>query len=214
MKYDVVIFDMDGTILNTLEDLAAGLNHALERNGLPRRTREEVRRFVGNGIRKLVERGVPAGTAVSVVDKVQASFTEYYRVHCADTTRPYDGIPELIRTLRQKGCRIAVVSNKPDYGVQELCKKYFNGLFDFAVGEREGIRKKPAPDSVNEVLKKVACPPEKAVYVGDSEVDVETARSAGVACVCVDWGYRDRAFLAACGAKRVVSDAKELLSEL
>ncbi|SMC47354.1 HAD family hydrolase [Papillibacter cinnamivorans] len=214
MKYDAVIFDMDGTILDTLEDLAAALNDALERNGLPRRTREEVRRFVGNGIRKLIERGVPAGTGASVVNKVQAAFTEYYRVHYADTTRPYGGIPELIRILRQGGCKTAVVSNKPDYGVQELCDKYFDGLFDYAVGERQGIRKKPAPDSVFEVLKRFQCPPERAVYIGDSEVDVETARNAGVACICVDWGYRDREFLAISGAENIVSDAKALLSEL
>lgn len=214
MKYDVVIFDMDGTILDTLEDLAAALNDALARNGLPRRTREEVRRFVGNGIRKLIERGVPAGTGASDIDEVQAAFNEYYRVHYADTTRPYAGIPELIRALRQGGCRTAVVSNKPDYGVQELCNKYFDGLFDFAVGERQGIRKKPAPDSVFEVLKKFRCAPEKAVYIGDSEVDVETARNAGVACVCVDWGYRDREFLVLSGADKIVSDVKALLWEL
>jgi phosphoglycolate phosphatase len=214
MKHDVVIFDMDGTILDTLDDLAGSLNAALERSGLPRRTRGEVRRFVGNGVRKLVERGVPAGTDLFAIDKVYADFTENYRVHCADRTRPYDGIPDLISALKRNGCKTAVVSNKADYAVQALCTRYFDGLFDLAVGEREGIRRKPAPDAIGRVLKTLGCVPGKAVYVGDSEVDIETARNAGVPCISVDWGFRDRAALIKSGASIIVSDAKELLSQL
>jgi len=214
MKYDIVIFDMDGTILDTLDDLAGCLNTALERNGLPRRTREEVRRFVGNGIRKLVERGVPAGTDLSAIDKVYADFSENYRVHCADRTHPYNGIPDLIRALKRNGYKTAVVSNKADYAVQELCARYFDGLFDLAVGEREGVRRKPAPDEIGQVLKTLGCDSGKAVYVGDSEVDIETARNAGVPCISVDWGFRDRAALLKSGASVIVSDTKELLSQL
>jgi haloacid dehalogenase superfamily, subfamily IA, variant 3 with third motif having DD or ED/haloacid dehalogenase superfamily, subfamily IA, variant 1 with third motif having Dx(3-4)D or Dx(3-4)E len=214
MKYDVVIFDMDGTILDTLDDLAGSLNTALEQNGLPRRTRGEVRRFVGNGIRKLVERGVPAGTNLPTIDKVHADFTENYRVHCADMTRPYDGITDLIRMLKRNGTRAAVVSNKADYAVQALCARYFDGLFDLTVGEREGIRKKPAPDAIDQILKTLGCDSGRAVYVGDSEVDIETARNADVPCISVDWGFRDRASLVKSGANIIVSNTKELQAQL
>ena len=139
MRYQLAIFDMDGTILNTLQDLTNSLNAALQLSGYPQHTLEEVRFFVGNGIRKLIERGVPAGTPVAQIDKVHQDFTEHYRVHCADTTQPYAGIPELLQQLRNAGCKTAVVSNKADYAVQELCKQYFDGMFDFAVGERKNM---------------------------------------------------------------------------
>ena len=175
MKYIIAIFDLDGTILNTLEDLADSTNYALKTYGYPERTMDEVRQFVGNGIRKLMERAVPEGTPVEEIDRVHETFTAHYKVHCADKTRPYDGIMELLQNLKKDGCKLAVVSNKADYGVQELCKQYFDGVFDFAVGEREGIRKKPAPDSVNEVLKTLGCSRDRAVYIGDSDVDIQTA---------------------------------------
>ena len=142
MRYQLAIFDMDGTILNTLQDLTNSLNAALQLSDYPQHTLEEVRFFVGNGIRKLIERGVPAGTPVAQIDKVHQDFTEHYRVHCADTTQPYAGIPELLQQLQNAGCKTAVVSNKADYAVQELCKQYFDGIFDFAVGERKNILKK------------------------------------------------------------------------
>ena len=176
MRYQLAIFDMDGTILNTLQDLTNSLNAALQLSGYPQHTLEEVRFFVGNGIRKLIERGVPAGTPVAQIDKVHQDFTEHYRVHCADTTQPYAGIPELLHQLRNAGCKTAVVSNKADYAVQELCKQYFDGMFDFAVGERKNILKKPAPDAVNEVLQQLQTDRLQAVYIGDSDVDVETAK--------------------------------------
>jgi hypothetical protein len=139
MKYKIVIFDLDGTILNTLEDLADSTNYALSVFDMPERTIEEIRHFVGNGIRKLMERAVPQGTPESMIVKVHETFTEHYKKHCADKTRPYDGIKELIENIRNAGVYTAVVSNKADYGVQTLCKDYFPGLFDYAVGEREGI---------------------------------------------------------------------------
>lgn len=148
MKYKLVIFDMDGTILNTLEDLTDSTNATLEHFGYPVHSIEDVRHFVGNGIRKLIERAVPSGLSTERIDEVHRYFLDYYAKHCADKTKPYDGILDLIRTLRKEGCKTAVVSNKADMAVQELCKDYFDGLFDFAVGEREGVRRKPAPDAV------------------------------------------------------------------
>ncbi len=211
MKYMIAIFDLDGTILNTLEDLADSTNYALKTYGYPERTMDEVRQFVGNGIRKLMERAVPEGTPVEEIDRVHETFTAHYKVHCADKTRPYDGIMELLQNLKKDGCKLAVVSNKADYGVQELCKQYFDGVFDFAVGEREGIRKKPAPDSVNEVLKTLGCSRDRAVYIGDSDVDIQTAANAQMDHIIVEWGFRDVPFLIAKGAKVLVEKPEEIL---
>ena len=211
MKYMIAIFDLDGTILNTLEDLADSTNYALKTCGYPERTMDEVRQFVGNGIRKLMERAVQEGTPVEEIDRVHETFTAHYKVHCADKTRPYDGIMELLQNLKKDGCKLAVVSNKADYGVQELCKQYFDGVFDFAVGEREGIRKKPAPDSVNEVLKTLGCSRDRAVYIGDSDVDIQTAANAQMDHIIVEWGFRDVPFLIAKGAKVLVEKPEEIL---
>ena len=211
MKYMIAIFDLDGTILNTLEDLADSTNYALKTCGYPERTMDEVRQFVGNGIRKLMERAVPEGTPVEEIDRVHETFTAHYKVHCADKTRPYDRIMELLQNLKKDGCKLAVVSNKADYGVQELCKQYFDGIFDFAVGEREGIRKKPAPDSVNEVLKTLGCSRDRAVYIGDSDVDIQTAANAQMDHIIVEWGFRDVPFLIAKGAKVLVEKPEEIL---
>ncbi len=210
MRYKLAIFDMDGTILNTIDDLAASLNYVLEKSGFPARTMDEVISFIGDGLRKLIERGVPEGTDSETVDKVLADFKEYYAVHCADKTAPYDGIVELLENLRRNGCMTAVVSNKADYAVQELCRKYFDGLFDYAVGERSGILRKPAPDSVNEVLEKLNVSRENAVYIGDSDVDIKTAENAGMDSIIVEWGFRERDFLLKKGAKTIVSAAKEI----
>ena len=211
MKYMIAICDLDGTILNTLEDLADSTYYALKTCGYPERTMDEVRQFVGNGIRKLMERAVPEGTPVEEIDRVHETFTAHYKVHCADKTRPYDGIMELLQNLKKDGCKLAVVSNKADYGVQELCKQYFDGVFDFAVGEREGIRKKPAPDSVNEVLKTLGCSRDRAVYIGDSDVDIQTAANAQMDHIIVEWGFRDVPFLIAKGAKVLVEKPEEIL---
>lgn len=211
MKYMIAIFDLDGTILNTLEDLSDSTNYALKTYGYPERTMDEVRQFVGNGIRKLMERAVPEGTPVEEIDRVHETFTAHYKVHCADKTRPYDGIMELLQNLKKDGCKLAVVSNKADYGVQELCKQYFDGVFDFAVGEREGIRKKPAPDSVNEVLKTLGCSRDRAVYIGDSDVDIQTAANAQMDHIIVEWGFRDVQFLISQGAKVLVEKPEEIL---
>lgn len=210
--YKLAVFDMDGTILDTLEDLKDSVNYALSECGYPQRTYDEVRRFVGNGIRKLIERAVPEGVSVSDIDRVHEVFTGHYKVHCADKTKAYDGIKPLLEQLRANGVKTAVVSNKADYGVQELCKEYFDGLFDYAVGEREGIRRKPAPDSVNEALRVLGIPKNEAVYIGDSDVDYETAVNAGLPCISVLWGFRDEEFLRSKGASLFVREPSEILS--
>lgn len=201
MKYKAVIFDMDGTILDTLEDMKICLNYALKMNSFPERSKPEVRSFVGNGIRRLIELAVPENTEENIVDKVYNDFFTYYGEHCNDTTKPYDGIVELIITLRKNGYKTAVVSNKADIAVQKLCEIFFQGLFDSQLGEQEGIRKKPAADSVNKTLSVLGVSRDEAVYVGDSEVDIATAKNAVMDCICVEWGFRDKDFLIEKGGK-------------
>lgn len=209
--YKLIIFDLDGTILNTLEDLADSTNYALAKHHLPERTIDEVRCFVGNGIGRLIARAVPAGTTEAVTEQVLADFKSYYGEHCADKTRPYDGIIELIQSLRECGYQTAVVSNKADFAVQQLCEQYFPKLFDFVVGEREGIRRKPSPDSVLEVLSRLQTEKTEALYVGDSEVDIQTARNAGIDAVSVEWGFRTREFLLENGAAQLVGQPSDIL---
>lgn len=211
MQYDLVIFDMDGTILDTLMDLKESVNYALKCAGYPIRTMDEVRSFVGNGIRKLIERSVPCGTGEQEIVQVHQLFTAHYKVHCSDHTQPYNGIRELLENLHQSGCKTAVVSNKADYAVQALCKQYFDDLFDMAAGEQfPRYQKKPSPDLVNLILETLGVDRSRAVYIGDSDVDIETARNAQMDCISVDWGFRSRDFLMAHGAQIIVSDAKEL----
>ena len=214
MKYEAVIFDLDGTLLNTLDDLADSLNYTLKKNGLPERTRDEVRLFVGNGIRKLMERGVPAGTEVDVIDKVHSDFTEHYKIHCNDKTRPYDSVLDILAKLKNAGVKLAVLSNKADYAVQDLCVRYFEGLIDVAAGEIIGIPKKPSPEGVYNTLEKLGVTAEKCVYIGDSDVDVLTAKNSNMDCIAVDWGFRDRDVLVNAGAEIIVSSPEKLFEEL
>lgn len=212
MKYKAVIFDMDGTILNTLEDLKNATNYSLRQFNMPERTLEEVRMFVGNGIRKLVERAVPAGTSAEKIDEVLDVFLKYYEVHSADNTSSYPGIHELVEKLKAAGIKTAVSTNKADAPAQELGKEYFNGIFDLIVGQRDGLRTKPAPDSVNEILKILNIQKKDAVYVGDSDVDVQTAANSGLDFIGVSWGFRGRKFLQEKGAKNIVDSADEILN--
>lgn len=214
MKYQLIIFDLDGTILDTLDDLADAANHAVRVFGYPEHTREQIRSFVGNGIKNLIVRCLPEGTKEEIVEKVLAEFRIYYGVHCADKTKPYEGIYKLLITLRSQGYQTAVVSNKADFAVQELCRKYFPGLFDCVIGEREAIQKKPAPDMVYEALKELQIDGAQALYVGDSEVDISTAGNAGMGSVIVSWGFREEAFLKACGAACTVSSVQELYDKI
>lgn len=210
MKYTTIIFDLDGTLLNTLADLAAATNYALAEHKLPQRTTDEVRLFVGNGIRKLIERAVPADTPVELQEKVFASFNKYYKQHCADSTRPYEGVPQLLLQLRTAGCRTAIVSNKADYGVQALAKQYFDGQIDAACGERAGIAKKPAPDMLLAIMQQLKAEPASTIYIGDSDTDIATASNAGVDCIGACWGFRGRAFLEAHGAKLLAENVGDI----
>ncbi len=212
MKYRLAIFDLDGTLLNTLDDLAASVNHALEKNSLPQRTVSEVKSFVGNGIKNLIKRAVPNGTSDEQTEIVFSDFKEYYASHCADSTRPYEGVNELLGRLRESGVMTSVLSNKADFAVKTLCEDYFPGLLDSAVGEREadGIPKKPAPDAVDIMLEQLGVAHRDAVYIGDSDVDVQTARNAGLDLIAVNWGFRERELLKKCGAETIVSTADEL----
>ena len=214
MKHSLAIFDLDGTILYTLVDLKNSMNFTLKKFGFPERTLDEVRRFVGNGIKNLIIRAAPKGTDEKTIDEMFEVFNEHYAVHCNDNTKSYDGIDELLKKLKEQKVKTAVVSNKADYAVQTLVKKYFDGLFDYTVGEKQGVRKKPCPDSVNEVLRVLDTPKEAAVYIGDSEVDVATAKNAQMDCIAVDWGFRDREVLINSGATLIVSDAAALYNEI
>lgn len=214
MKYKLAIFDLDGTILDTLEDLADSLNYALKEAGYPERTLEEVRCFVGNGMLMLVKRALPADADEEVAQSVLAGLKAHYKIHCADKTKPYEGILKLLQVLKDAGYKLAVVSNKADYAVQILCEQYFKDIFDLTVGEREGVCKKPAPDAVNAVLGALQVPRENAVYIGDSEVDIKTAQNADMDSVLVSWGFREAAFLRQQGAKTLVNSTQELQNQL
>ncbi len=214
MKYQLAIFDLDGTILDTLQDLANSTNYALRQSGCPERTIDEVRCFVGNGILNLIKRAVPQNSSEDLVSKVFEDFKIHYAAHCADNTKEYDGVSKLFAQLRADGMKIAVVSNKADFAVQKLCKDYFDGYLDTTVGEREQVRRKPAPDSVNEVLKNLNISRKNAVYIGDSDVDIETAKNAGMPCISVNWGFRSTDFLTEHGAAQIVSTMDELYRQL
>lgn len=211
MKYKAVIFDMDGTILNTLEDLKNATNYSLRQFGMPERSLEEVRMFVGNGIRKLVERAVPSGTSEEKIAQVFDVFLEYYEIHSADNTSPYPGILELVEKLKKSGIKTAVSTNKADVPAQELGKEYFNGIFDLIVGQQDGLKVKPAPDSVNKILSILDIQKKDAIYIGDSDVDVQTAKNSGLDFIGVSWGFRGREFLEKNGAKNIVDNANEIL---
>lgn len=211
-----VIFDLDGTLLNTLDDLADSTNYALSKFGYPIRTIEEVRQFVGNGVAKLIERAIPDGKNNPNFEKCLSIFKENYAQNMYNKTAPYNGIIEMLSNLKSKGIKIAVVSNKFDLAVKELCKKYFEGFIDFAAGENEaqGIKKKPAPDTVISVLNEFNFAPEDAVYVGDSDVDIMTAKNSKMPCISVTWGFRDKKFLLENGATILINAPSEIYNHL
>ncbi|MBQ7910930.1 MAG: HAD family hydrolase [Clostridia bacterium] len=211
MPYHTAVFDLDGTLLDTLEDLYLATNAALERHSLPRRSRDEVRLFVGNGVEMLIRRAVPAGTDEETILAVLADFKTTYAAICEDHTKPYDGILDMLTALRERGIRVAVVSNKFDAATKKLCEKYFGELVEVAIGERAGVRKKPAPDTVYEALKELGVTLDSAVYIGDSDVDIRTAENCGMPCISVTWGLRDEDFLIENGAKALVDTPEKLL---
>lgn len=213
-KYEAVIFDLDGTLLNTLEDLRDSVNYSLRLHGMPERSTEEIRHFVGNGVQRLMELAVEEGCCKEKFDSAFAAFKAHYAVHCNDKTGLYPGIEELLSELKAKGFAMAIVSNKYYEGVQILKEQYFKEYLSVAIGEKEGIRKKPAPDTVLEALRELGIPKEKAVYVGDSEVDIATAKNTGMDCITVAWGFRSRCEQERAGAKVFVQTPGEIINLL
>lgn len=208
--YKTYIFDLDGTLLDTLNDLHASCNYALRTHGMPERSLEEVRQFVGNGVKKLMERAIPDGLDNPLFEDTLQTFRQHYLLHNLDTTLPYPGIMEMLQQLKAQGKRIAVVSNKFYAATQDLCKHFFGDTIQVAIGEREDIKKKPAPDTVLEALRQLQVTRQDAVYVGDSEVDVETARNSGIPCISVLWGFRSKSFLLSHGATTFIETPNEL----
>ena len=215
LRCDTVIFDLDGTLLDTLDDLMDATNHALAQLGYPARTRKEVESFVGNGVAKLMERAVPPGTGHADIARALDIFKPYYALHSKDKTAPYPGILETLRALRAKGCRLAVVSNKFDAAVKVLAQDYFPGLMDLAAGENEaeGVPKKPDPTMVLQTMTALGSTPARTVYVGDSDVDLKKEKNAGLPCISVTWGFRSREVLLRHGAD-IFIDAPGELAEL
>lgn len=212
--FKTYIFDLDGTLLSTLNDLASSTNYALRWAGMPERTIEEVRMFVGNGVKLLMERAIPEGVNNPKFEKTYAKFREHYMEHNLDTTRPYDGVPELLHELKRRGKHLAIVSNKFYAATQDLAKHFFPDTIEVAIGERENIRKKPAPDTVLEALRQLNVSKEDAVYIGDSDVDIMTAKNCGLPCISVLWGFRDKDFLIEHGGSLFVEKPIEILSRL
>ena len=220
MKYSLAIFDMDGTILNTIDDLADSLNVILEKYSLPVHSVEEVRFMVGNGIPKLIERALPDGKNNPDFENILKEYIEYYEKHSAIKTRPYEGIVAAVSELRKKGVRVAVNTNKVEAAAIDLCKKYFPDCFDIISGSRPGLPPKPAPDGVYEILKKAdidgVSAGQKAVFIGDSDVDLQTGINAGLAVIGVDWGFRGKQFLLEHGATSdiIVMTPQELVNKI
>ena len=210
----MVIFDLDGTLLDTLDDLCNSVNYSLRTNNFPERSLAEVRTFVGNGIRLLIERSVPEGTSKELIDKTFECFKTYYAVHCNDKTKTYPGVMDMLKELKKIGYKIAVLSNKAQYAVTKLCDIYFNNLLDDAVGARENVAKKPSPDALYICAENNNINLNNVIYVGDSDVDVATANNAGVRGIAVTWGFRSRELLIKCGAENLADNTDELLQIL
>ncbi len=208
------IFDLDGTLLDTMDDLWASANHVLNSLGLPERSRDEIQSFVGNGIAKLIGRILPGGSDDPRFEEAYQAFRAYYNEHCMDETKPYPGILPMLKELKEEGFCTAIVSNKADFAVSKLSDYYFPGLIDTAVGESGKIAKKPAPAMLEKALDTIGVPLSDAVYIGDSEVDIQTAKNAGIRCILVTWGFREASFLRSRGAKVFAADARELTEKI
>lgn len=214
MKYKAALFDMDGTILDTLEDMHSSVNAAMRHFSLPEISIEDTRAFVGNGAARLIERAVPSNTSPALTAEVLEWYKRYYNDHSSIATAPYAGIPELLAALKAAGVSLAVVSNKPDQTVRELADAFFGGLFVSAVGESSAVRRKPAPDTVNAAVAAMGLEKGDCVYIGDSEVDIATAANAGLDCISVSWGFRSTEQLIEAGAQLIVGTTDELFGAL
>lgn len=210
MSYKAVLFDMDGTLLDTLEDLCDSTNHALAQMGYPLRGIEEIRRFIGNGAEKQIRRAVPEGTSEGKIMETLAAFRAYYQDHCQIKTKVYDGLLDVLSELKEKGVKMAVVSNKPDAAVKKLSREYFGDRLDYAIGPSDGVRCKPYPDMAETALKALGVEKRDAVFVGDSEVDVQTGLNAGLDVIAVSWGFRSRQVVIEAGASKIADNASEL----
>ncbi len=211
MGYQTILFDMDGTVLDTLHDLWASTNAVLRELGYPERTLDEIRSYVGNGARNQIRRALPEGSGEAAIDEALARYQTYYAAHCRDHTKPYDGVLPLLKALGAAGKKLAVVSNKPDKMVRILNEEHFGALFPVAIGETPERRRKPEPDTVFAALEALGADRDGAVYVGDSEVDVATARGAGLPLIAVSWGFRGREALAAAGARTIADTPEDVL---
>ena len=214
MGYSTILFDMDGTVLDTLQDLWASTNAVLRELGHPERSLDDIRSYVGNGARNQIRRALPEGSGDDAIDDALSRYRAHYAAHCRDHTKPYPGVVEALRRLKDAGKKLAVVSNKPDAAVRLLAAEHFGGLMDVAIGETPTLRRKPAPDTVDAALAALGAEKTSAVYIGDSEVDVATAQNAGLPLVAVSWGFRSRAALQEAGATTIVDTPEELLALL
>ncbi len=214
MNTKAIIFDLDGTLLDTLQDLYASVNHALTHFSLPNRSKTEVRQFLGNGVRRLIELSMPEGSDAATTEAVLAEFKTYYLQHSLDTTRPYDGIEEMLGKCREMGLKTAIVSNKLNPAVQDLRHRFFADNVDIAIGETREIRRKPAPDMLQAVMEELKVTNCETIYVGDSEVDLQTAKNASTECIAVAWGFRGRKFLEQQGATTIIDNPSELIQHL
>ena len=211
MKYKAIVFDLDGTLTDTLADLKNSVNHALSEFGFPARSLEEIRSFVGNGVRRLIYLSVPENTLDEVSEKCLDVFKAYYKDHSCVETKPYDGIIEMLSELKSRGIKTAVVTNKMHEAAVDIVKLFFDGLIDVTIGQIDGVAQKPQPDSVFLALQKLGVSKDNAAYVGDSEVDCMTAQNAGIPCIGVTWGFRDREILENNGAQFIVDMPKQIL---
>ncbi len=213
MMIKLIIFDMDGTLLNTIDDLATATNYALEKNGFPLRTTDEIKQFVGNGVEKLIERALGEEN-LSHFDTVYSDFLPYYSAHSKDKTCAYKGIPELLTELKKRGIRLAVNTNKPQEPAAALTEEYFPGIFDYTCGAKPENQKKPSPDGCNEIMKLFNISKEETIYIGDSDVDYLTGKNAKVHIISVTWGFRTKDFLVQKGAKTFIDKPDQLLEYL
>ena len=213
--YSTYVFDLDGTLIDTIGDLAAAVNHSLTLNGLEPRSEKEVLGFVGNGVQRLMELAIYDGREIefdqTFFDKVFLEFKTYYKAHSMDLSRPYEGIPELINELRCRGKAMAVVTNKMQEAAEDIVRTFFGDIFGAVVGDNPSLRRKPAPDMVDEALRRMGRTKEDTVYIGDSDVDLATARNSGLPCISVLWGFRTRSFLESVGADCLVEKPSEIL---
>ena len=210
MKYEAVLYDMDGTVLDTLGDLCDSVNCTLTRFGYPPITQEQTAQYLGNGAKRLISLASGEAEGSDTSERILAFYKPYYDAHCRIKTAPYEGIIPLMERMKALGMKQAVISNKPDSAVQPLVKEFFDGLLDYAVGESKGVRRKPAPDMVLAAADKLGVNTEKCVYIGDTEVDLLTAKNAGMDCIAVSWGFRSTQQLKAAGAEIIADSVEEL----